>query len=139
MTKAEILAKMGDERERVERALEMMKPKTPEYRIAIMTCRQSQNGCTGRSCFWAFETKKRSFEAYRNSEIPVCLSAFFPCNGCDADYANDPGMQKKLERLILEDVRCIHLSDCMKKRCKNIDQIRNLIEQYGFICITGTH
>lgn len=139
MTKEEILSKMGDDRERVEKALEMMKPKASEYRIAIMTCRQSQNGCTGRSCFWAFETKERSFEQYRNNEKPVCLSAFFPCNGCDADYANDPGMRKKLERLILEDVKKIHLSDCMKKRCKNINQIRSLVEEYGFVCELGTH
>ena len=49
-TREDILKQMGDDRERIERALDRMSPKQPEQRIAIMTCGRSARGCTAITC-----------------------------------------------------------------------------------------
>lgn len=139
MRREEILARMGDERERVEQALNKMAPKAPEYRLAILTCQRALQGCPGATCLWAFQEKQYHFEQYRDSELPVRLCAFFPCNGCDADYESDPKLLKKIERLVLERVDKVHLGNCMKNKCKNIDKICELLTRYGLEYELGTH
>lgn len=139
MTKEEILGKLGDRREHMERALQNTAPKQPELRIAILSCSKTMRRCVGRSCIWAFQDKERHFSIYRNRETPVRLCAFFNCNGCDANYESDPDFRKKIERLVLDDVRVIHLSSCMTHHCSNLQKIQSLIESYGLQCEMGTH
>lgn len=139
ITKEEILNNLGQRREKIERALENTGPKQPEVRIAILSCRKTMLRCAGRSCIWAFQEKERSFEAYRESELPVRLCAYFGCNGCEANYDDDPDFRNKLERLVLDGVSVIHLSGCMTHHCPNLDKIRAKIERYGVSCVLGTH
>ncbi len=62
-------------------------------KIAILHCKKSGRVCTGAACFRAFYDRKKSFEQYEGQ--PVELSAYFDCNGCEADKLNDPGFTEK--------------------------------------------
>lgn len=124
---------------RLAAARKLMAPKGPETRIAIMTCKRSADGCTGAACFWAFFEKQRSFQEYADSPIPVKLWGFFHCNGCDCDRDTDPGYRKKLDRLVEEGVKKVHLGVCMCRYCPNIDSICESIQKMGIECVRGTH
>lgn len=139
ITKEELWNKLGERREKIERAVGKTGPKQPELRIAILSCRDTMLRCAGRSCMWAFQEKEKHFEPYRESELPVRLCAYFGCNGCDTDYETDPSFEKKLERLVLDDVNIIHLSGCLVHHCPNLEKIRTKIEGYGVRCELGTH
>lgn len=139
ITNEEILARLSERRERLEKTLQNTRPHQPELRIAIMSCRDTMLRCAGRSCVWAFQEKEKHFEIYRDSELPVRLCAYFGCNGCDTDYENDLSFRKKLERLVLDEVSIIHLSGCLCHHCPNIEKIRATIESYDIRCELGTH
>ena len=79
-------------------------------KIAILHCKKSGRVCTGAACFRAFYDRKKSFEQYEGQ--PVELSAYFDCNGCEADKLNDPGFTEKLERMKEEHVDRIHIGKC---------------------------
>lgn len=126
-----------DEQERIRRAKEMMAPKGYEERIAVMVCKKAADGCTGSSCFWAFQEKFRSFEQYKGR--PAKLWAFFHCGGCDADRKKDPGLQKKMKRLKEDGVYKVHLGVCIRNNCTQKEELCQMLEEYGLPWEMGTH
>ncbi|MGI6699680.1 MAG: CGGC domain-containing protein [Christensenellales bacterium] len=139
ITKEAILSRMGENRERVEQALARTAPVTPIKRIAIIVCGNVAANCPASACLWAFREQERYFEQYKGEKIPLKLFAFFPCNGCDTDFANDLGMRKKLERLVLEEVDKVHLASCIKSKCPHIQTICAELEKYDLKYEVGTH
>ncbi len=61
-------------------------------KIAILHCRKSGNVCTGAACFRSFYDRKKAFEQYQGQNVE--LSAYFDCNGCEADKLTDPGERR---------------------------------------------
>ena len=127
------------EAERLAAAREMMAPKYPQRRIAVMVCKKSAESCTGAACFWAFDTKYKSFAQYADSGLPVKLWGFFHCNGCESDWDTDVKMQKKLNRLREEGVEKVHLGVCMCRYCPNLERICGQLEARGIPFEKGTH
>ena len=117
----------------------MMEPKSPERRIAIMVCKKTTEGCTGASCFWAFDTKYKNFEQYKDSGIPVKLWSFFHCNGCESDWDTDVKMQKKLSRLKDDGIEKVHLGVCICNFCPHIDRLCDGFDKAGIVWEKGTH
>ncbi len=60
-------------------------------RIAILTCLDACQVCTGASCLNAWNNKSRHFAAYAGEN--VSLEAFFHCNGCGNEPETDKGSQ----------------------------------------------
>ena len=106
-------------------------------KIAILHCKKSGRVCTGAACFRAFYDRKKSFEQYEGQ--PVELSAYFDCNGCEADKLNDPGFTEKLERMKEEHVDRIHIGKCCLARCEQLNQMKKQWTGWVFLIVEGTH
>ena len=105
-------------------------------KIAILHCKKSGRVCTGAACFRAFYDRKKSFEQYEGQ--PVELSAYFDCNGCEADKLNDPGFTEKLERMKEEHVDRIHIGKCCLARCEQLNQMKEAMDRVGLSYVEGT-
>ena len=106
-------------------------------KIAILHCKKSGRVCTGAACFRAFYDRKKWSMQYEGQ--PVELSAYFDCNGCEADKLNDPGFTEKLERMKEEHVDRIHIGKCCLARCEQLNQMKEAMDRVGLSYVEGTH
>ena len=111
-------------------------------KIAILTCLDACQVCTGAGCLNAWNSKSRHFASYTGDE--VSLEAFFHCNGCGKDPETDEGMIEKLDRLQSIGVETVHIGVCAVKRetevlCPAIAKIQNMLHSRGIQAIQGTH
>lgn len=110
--------------------------------IAILTCLEACQVCTGAGCLRAWNSRSRYFAPYAGEEVQ--LEAFLHCNGCGRDPAGDDGMAEKLNRLTSLEVDTVHLGVCCKKHgeerlCPTISQLRTMLEDRGIRVVFGTH
>ena len=111
-------------------------------KIAILTCLDACQVCTGAGCLNAWNSKSRYFAPYTGEE--VSLEAFFHCNGCEKDPETDKGMLEKLDRLQSIGVETVHIGVCAVKRetkalCPTIVKIQDMLHSRGIQTIQGTH
>ena len=111
-------------------------------KIAILTCLNACQICTGASCLDAWNNKSKHFAAYAGED--ASLEAFFHCNGCANDPETDKGMIEKLDRLQTIGVETVHIGVCTVKRetkalCSVIIQIQDMLHSRGIQTIQGTH
>lgn len=112
-------------------------------KIAILSCLDACQVCTGAACFQAWNEKKKHFSCY--SEEDVSFAAFFHCNGCGKDPAGDKGMKEKLDRLQSMGVDTVHTGVCTMKdakqniQCPNIAKILDMLHERGIQTVQGTH
>ena len=116
-------------------------------KVGILHCRKVTDICAGAKCMNAFSDKTDFFARYADEEI--VLGAYFSCNGCKTDNPLEPdkddGMLEKLERLVKEEIKTVHVGICRNsgeikgKECYRITCIIDSIEQKGIEVIRGTH
>lgn len=112
-------------------------------KIAVLTCLDACQVCTGAGCLRAWNSRSRGFAPYAGEE--VSLAAFFHCNGCGKDPETDTGMLEKLDRLQSEGVDTVHIGICAVKDrkagtlCRHIEKIREMLRSRGIQTIVGTH
>lgn len=112
-------------------------------KIAILTCLDACQVCTGASCLNAWNRKARHFVPY--AEEDASLEAFFHCNGCDKDPETDRGMAEKLDRLQGIGVETVHIGVCAVKDreagtlCPTIVKIQGMLRHRGIRTVLGTH
>lgn len=112
-------------------------------KIAILTCLDACQVCTGASCLNAWNSKSRHFAPYAGEE--ASLEAFFHCNGCGKDPETDKGMLEKLDRLQSTGVETVHIGVCAVKDreagtlCPVMEKIRNMLHNRGIQTVLGTH
>lgn len=115
-----------------------------KMRIGILTCIHSNDVCTRAGCLNAFHRRADFFQDYpQETELAVLMT----CNGCEEERPEDPevdaGILEKLDRLIKEHVKIIHVGACCflkdKRECKRITKICGMPEMRGVQVIRGTH
>ena len=111
-------------------------------KIAILTCLDVCQVCTGAACFAAWNSRTGGFARYAGEE--VSLAAFLHCNGCGKDPETDPGMAEKLDRLARIGVDTVHTGVCTVRRetgelCPTIEAISRLLRQREIAVTHGTH
>ena len=111
-------------------------------KIAILTCLDACQVCTGAGCLNAWNSKSRHFVPYAGEN--VSLEAFFHCNGCEKDPETDKGMIEKLDWLQSIGVETVHIGVCAVKRetkdlCPTIVKIQDMLHSRGIQTIQGTH
>lgn len=106
-------------------------------KIAILHCKKSGRVCTGAACFRTFYDRKKNFEQYSGREVE--LSAYFDCNGCEADKLTDPGFTEKLERMNQEQVDKVHIATCIVHKCEQMDGIKKALDAQGILWEELTH
>ena len=116
--------------------------------IGILTCIHANNVCTGAGCLNAFYNREDKFSEYGEKDR---LGAFMTCNGCKneqpLEHEKDPGMQEKLDRLISENIKVIHVGVCSWVEnenhewylCIRMKKICEMMENRGIRVIQGTH
>lgn len=109
----------------------------PVEKIAILHCRKSGTVCTGAACFRTFYDRKKSFAQYEGQTVE--LSAYFDCNGCEADKLADPGFTEKLERMGQEHVDKILIATCAVHKCPQLDKIKQALDRQHLAWEEGTH
>ena len=107
------------------------------HKIAILHCKKSGRVCTGAACFRTFYDRKKSFAQYAGQEVE--LSAYFDCNGCEADKLTDPGFTEKLQRMNQEHVDKVHIALCAVSSCPQLDKVKQALENQGIVYEEGTH
>lgn len=121
-----------------------MEEKKQPQKIGILTCLHSNDVCARVSCLESFAEKKDFFKEYDET---ARLAAFMTCNGCrgerPAEPGEDPGILEKLNRLVSENIGCVHVGVCRMQRngqeCGRITQICELMEERGIRVVRGTH
>lgn len=115
-------------------------------KIAVLRCLKTSASCAGTGCCRAFNEKDCAFSRYENEDIQ--LAAMWTCNGCGNDLLeNQAGIQKKIERMVKNNISIVHLSECTKKKndagekelCPNIADIARRLQTLGITVIEGTH
>ena len=112
-------------------------------KIAILTCLNACQGCTGAACMDAWNNRTVGFAMYREQD--ALLSAFLHCNGCGSDPETDPGMIRKLDRLQSEGITVVHTGICTitdkvdHRYCPSIEKIISMLKDRGIETIYGTH
>ncbi len=112
----------------------------PTKRIAMLTCLNATEVCSGAACFKALNERKATFGVYE--EMPVEVVAFFHCNGCDADYDHNDAFMEKMERVCSMKPDAIHVGICTKKdgvRCPVIEEMIAYFETDNIKIVYGTH
>jgi predicted metal-binding protein len=95
-------------------------------KIAVIVREATLQNCTGKGCFKAFFSRKDSFENYdADAEIRV-----FTHEGGD--------IQKKLERMIEEEIDVVHLSTCLRGKSDQYEILAKELSEY-FQVIGYTH
>ena len=67
------------------------------------------------------------------------LSAYFHCNGCEADKLADPGFTEKLERMKQENVDKVHIATCIVHKCEQLDLLKQALASQGISYEELTH
>jgi len=112
-------------------------------KIAILTCLDACQVCTGASCLNAWNNRARHFAPYAGED--VSLEAFFHCNGCGKGPESDDGMAEKLDRLQSIGVETVHIGVCAVKDretgalCPAIEKIQELLHRRDIATTLGTH
>lgn len=112
-------------------------------KIAILSCLNACQVCTGAACFQAWNEKAKHFSRYAQQD--VTLVAFLHCNGCGKDPVEDKGIKEKLDRLQSMGVNTVHTGVCTMKdtkqdiQCPNIAKILDMLHERGIHTIQGTH
>lgn len=117
-------------------------------KIGILTCIRANDVCTGAGCLNAFYDRTNAFYRYEEN---IRLGVFMTCNDCEdrqpLEPEDDPGMQEKLERLVQEDIKIIHVGVCAWLKndksesylCPRIKKICRMMENMGIQVVQGTH
>ena len=110
--------------------------------IAIINCVKASEVCAGVSCMDAFYEKKAAFGVYGGEDLR--LIAFMLCNGCDCDVETDPGLQRKIDRLVKSNTEVAHFGVCTKdqqtgEECVKITELAGRLEGLGMQIVRGTH
>lgn len=103
------------------------------HKVAIVTCKEVLDKCTGKGCFRAFNSRKDAFEAYHE---PVELVSFTHCSGCNEDAWKL--FEYKIEKLMEEGVGTVHVSTCIRGRCSQYEKMIHRLAQ-DFDVIGYTH
>ena len=107
--------------------------------IAVLTCREAADVCTGAACMKAFNEKLGTFAGF---DEPISLVAFMQCNGCGSD-PTDADMAKKLDRLEVINTDSMHIGICSTTKhgeeCATISQLAEMIAARGIEIVRGTH
>ncbi|MCR5177234.1 MAG: CGGC domain-containing protein [Anaerovibrio sp.] len=115
-------------------------------KIAILRCLDTSAACAGTGCLRAFNEKSEGFKGYAGQEVQ--LAAMWTCNGCgDNKLANQEGIEKKIARMVKNNISAVHVSHCTCKknaageeiRCPVIIDICRKLEVAGVAVIDGTH
>ena len=116
-------------------------------KIAIIRCHDVSMRCGATGCLRALNEKDKAFAPYGDEELR--LVSLMTCNGCGQTVENDPGLKKKLDRLIEKQVDVVHLSHCTSKKdkdnpdnrhtCPWIVKIADYLKQNGIQVVEGTH
>ncbi len=91
-----------------------------------------------------FGRERISLQKYAEDTI---LAAMLTCNGCKGDNPSEPeedkGILEKLDRLVSEEVKTVHVGVCRlmddKKECSRMTRICEMIDSRGIQVIRGTH
>lgn len=119
-------------------------PENEKVRIGILTCIHSNDVCTRAGCLNAFCRRTDFFRDYpKDTELAVLMT----CNGCreerPAEPEQDEGILEKLDRVVEEHVKIIHVGVCRflenKEECERITKICRMLETRGIRVIRGTH
>ncbi len=113
-------------------------------KIGTLTCFHSNNVCARVGCLKAFQNRSDFFEGYSSDTV---LAAMMTCNGCKAENPSEPdedeGILEKIDRLVSEDIKVMHVGVCRlnreKKECPRITGICKMIESRGIRVVRGTH
>lgn len=113
-------------------------------KIGILTCLHSNDVCARVGCLSSFWQRKDFFAKYPEDTM---LAAMFTCNGCKGHNPSEPeedkGILEKLDRLVSEDIKTVHVGVCSlaagKKECPRMTKICEMIENRGIEVIRGTH
>lgn len=103
--------------------------------------------CAAMGCLRAFNEKDKHFSQY--GEEPLQLMSVMTCNGCGHTLEEDPGLKKKLDRIVEKKVDVVHFSHCTSKKrkdnpeerytCPWIAKMADYLEGHGVRVVHGTH
>ena len=113
-------------------------------KIGTLTCLHSNDVCARVGCLKAFMEREAFFKEYSQD---TCLAAMMTCNGCKsmnpAEPDDDKGILEKIDRLVSEDIKVMHVGVCClidgKKECPRITRICEMLEDRGIQVGRGTH
>lgn len=113
-------------------------------KIGTLTCLHSNDVCARVGCLKAFFSRAAFFKEYPEDTI---LAAMMTCNGCKkvnpTEPEEDKGILEKIDRLVNEDIKVIHVGVCRltdgKNECPRITRICEMMEDKGIQVIRGTH
>ena len=105
-------------------------------KIGTLTCLHSNDVCARVGCLKAFMEREAFFKEYSQD---TCLAAMMTCNGCKsmnpAEPDDDKGIMEKIDRLVSEDIKVMHVGVCClidgKKECPRITRICEMLEDRG--------
>ena len=110
-------------------------------KIAMLNCLKANEVCTGSGCFKAFNNREAGFEPYKGEEVE--LTAFARCSNCGKMTEEDPGMLKKLERLVDVGTETVHIGVCAKAKdgshCRFMQSHADWLTDHGVEVIWKTH
>lgn len=115
-------------------------------KVAVLRCLITSASCAATGCFKAFNNKDKAFERYQGEDIQ--MAAMWTCNGCGKSMLeNQEGIQKKIDRMSLNEIDVVHLSHCCTKTrdngekylCPRIAKIAAELEANGIEIVNGTH
>ncbi len=114
-------------------------------KVAILTCLDATDVCSGASCFDAVNQRTGEFGIYEQE--PLQIVAFFHCNGCVDDYDKEEYFKEasfleKIERVKSIKPDAIHYGKCCfpeDKLCPVIADMVEYFEKAGIKVIKGTH
>lgn len=116
-------------------------------KIAIIRCLNVSMRCAAMGCLRAFNEKDKHFSQY--GEEPLQLMSVMTCNGCGHTLEEDPGLKKKLDRIVEKKVDVVHFSHCTSKKrkdnpeerytCPWIAKMADYLEGHGVRVVHGTH
>ncbi len=115
-------------------------------KIAILRCLKTSTSCAGTGCLRAFNERSEGFKRYADEDVQ--LAAMWTCNGCgDSMLENQEGIEKKIARMVKNNIEAVHISHCTKKKnsddtpvlCPTIKNICQRLEAKGVAVYDGTH
>ena len=116
-------------------------------KIAILRCLKTSASCAGTGCLRAFNERSEGFAKYAGEEVQ--LAAMWTCNGCGESTLENQaeGLEKKIARMVKNNIEGVHLSHCTSKkneadipvRCPTIVDISRRLEAAGVAVYDGTH
>jgi len=95
-------------------------------KVAILVNEDTMDICIGKGCLNAFNKRIDAFKSYDNE---VELIAFTHVGG---------DLERKIEKLINNDVEVVHLSTCLRAKYEDYDNLANRLAQH-FKVVGYTH